>query len=53
MIEYYPDNFAFVMGYANMLSNDTQYEEASDYYAKVSDIKPNWTKPVECRAYIY
>jgi hypothetical protein len=41
------------MGYAHVLNNKSIYEEALDYYNAVIDIKPSWTRPLECMNFIY
>ena len=53
MVDDYPENYAIIMGYANILSNDAVFDEAIDYYERVSEMKPNWVRPIECLAYIY
>jgi hypothetical protein len=41
------------MGYAHVLNNKSIYEEALDYYNAVIDIKPSWTRPLECMNFIH
>ena len=53
MVDDYPENYAIIMGYANILCNDAVFDEAIDYYERVSEMKPNWVRPIECLAYIY
>ena len=38
---YYPENYAIIMGYANTLSNGAVFDEAIDYYERMSEMKPN------------
>lgn len=53
MVDDYPDNFAILMGCANILNNKGIFEEAIDYYTKVNELKPQWVVPLQCMAYIY
>jgi hypothetical protein len=53
MIDDYPENFAFAMGYAHLLCNKSIFDEAIDYYERVKGMKHNWVRPLECMAYIY
>ena len=53
MVDDYPNNYAIIMGYANLLCNNCIFDEAIDYYERVIKMKPNWVRPVECLAYIY
>ena len=49
----YPENYAVVMGYANILCNGNNFDEAIDYYERVAEMRPAWVRPIECMAYIY
>lgn len=40
MVDDYPDNYALIMGYANILNNKGIFEEALDYYNRVHKMKP-------------
>ena len=53
MVDDYPDNFAILMGCAHILNNKGIFEEAIDYYTKVTELKPQWVVPLQCMAYIY
>ena len=53
MVDDYPDNFALNLGLAHILNNKGRYEEAIDYYCKVIELKPDWSRPLECLALIY
>jgi protein O-GlcNAc transferase len=53
MVDDYPENYALLMGCANILNNKGYFEEAVDLYTRVSDLKPKWTRPLEYLAYIY
>ena len=53
MVDESPNNYALLMGYANILNNRGLFDEAIEYYEKIFKMKPNWAKPLECLAHIY
>lgn len=46
MIDDHCDNVGFLLGYANILTTKTFYEEAIDYYERILDLETKWTKPL-------
>ena len=46
MLGKYPGSYQLRMGYANILSNKSFYEEGLEEYQKVADAKPKWVRPL-------
>jgi tetratricopeptide (TPR) repeat protein len=46
MLESRPDHYPLRMGYSNILSNKSIYEEAIEQYNRVAELRPGWVRPL-------
>jgi len=53
MLGLYPNSYQLHLGLANILGNKAIYEEAIEEYVVVSELRPEWVRPLECMTYIY
>jgi tetratricopeptide (TPR) repeat protein len=49
MVDERPNSIGLLMGYANILSNQGEYDQALCYYDRVQHLKPSWVRPLECQ----
>lgn len=48
-----PDSYQIMMGYANALSNQANFDDAIELYLKVATLQPQLATPHVYMAYIY
>ena len=49
----YPQNYGLWMGYANILSMTTSFDQALKIYDKVLELKPNFLNALVCKAMLH